>query len=169
MAGFDPISLMVISSIGTSAAGTAFNMFSANEAAKVRERGIRAQQTAARLQETEADLENMDNLQKVLARQEVMAGTRNIGVNSGSLAALTRDTFNQYDRINDMNKFNANSKKIELTNASLANSMEKRNNMVKAGLGFAESALGAGSKYKSLMDLDAITKRSTSIAPQGAY
>jgi hypothetical protein len=168
MAGFDPISMLVIGSIATSAVGAGFNMFSASEAADIRERQIRSQQTALRLQETEADIQNMDNLEHILARQEVMAGVRNIRSDSGSLAALTNDTFTEFDRINDINKLNFTTKKLSLTQASLANSLEKRNGMVKAGLGFAESALTLGTKYKSLLDMQKLASNSKSIAPEGA-
>jgi hypothetical protein len=168
MAGFDPISMLVVGSLATSAVGAGFNIFSSGEAAKIRERQIRAQQTTLRLQETEADIQNMDNLEHILARQEVMAGVRNIRSDSGSLAALTNETFTEFDRINDINKLNYNSKKLSLTQASLANSLEKRNGMVKAGLGFAESALTLGTKYKSLLDINTLASRSKSIAPQGA-
>ena len=169
MAGVDPISIMVIGSLTASAAGAGFNFFQQGEAYKIRERQIRSQQTTLRIQETEASIENMDNLEKVLARQEVMAGVRNIGANSGSLAALTNETFTQFDRINDINKLNFNTKKLSLLDASLANSLEKRNGQVRAGLDFAGSAIGVGAKYKSLMDLDSIAKRSGDITPQGAY
>ena len=112
MAGVDPISLLVIGSLVTSAAGAGYNMYSASEAAKIRERQIRGQQTALRIQATEADIQNMDNLEHILAKQEVMAGVRNIRSDSGSLAALTNDTFTEYDRINDINKLNYNTKKL---------------------------------------------------------
>lgn len=169
MAGVDPVSMLVIGSIATSAAGAGYSMFASGEAAKIRERGIRNQQTALRLQETEADIENMENLEKVLARQEVMAGVRNIRADSGSLAALTQETFTQFDRINDLNKLNYNTKKLALMDASLANSLEKRNNQVRAGLDFAGDALSLGTKYKSLLDMDKMARRSGEITPQGAY
>ncbi len=169
MAGVDPISLMVLGSLGVSAGGAAFNFFEAGEAYNIRERQIRNQQTALRLQETQAAIQNMDNLERVLARQEVMAGVRNIGVNSGSLAALTNETFGKFDEINEINKLNFNTKKLSLLDSSLANSLEKRNGQVRAGLDFAGSAIGLGSKYKSLMDIDKIAKRSGDITPQGAY
>lgn len=169
MAGVDPISLLVIGSVATSAAGAGFNIYAQGEAAKIRERGIRNQQTALRIQETEADIENMENLEKVLARQEVMAGVRNIRADSGSLAALTSDTFKAFDRTNDINKLNFTSKRLSLMDASLANSLEKRNGQVKAGLDFAGDALSLGTKYKSLLDMDAMARRSGEITPKGAY
>lgn len=169
MSGVDPISLLVIGSLTTSAVGAIFSMGAQGEAYDIREKALRAQQTALRLQETEADIDNMQNLEKVLARQEVMAGVRNIRADSGSLGALTNDTFKQYDRINELNKMNFNTKKLSLLDSSLANSLELRNGQVRAGLSFAGDALSLGSKYKSLMDMDSMARRSGDITPQGAY
>lgn len=169
MAGVDPISLLVIGSVATSAAGAGYNILAQGEAYKIRERAIRNQQTALRIQETESDIENMENLERVLARQEVMAGVRNIRADSGSLAALTNETFSQFDRINDINKLNYTTKKLSLMDSALANSLEKRNGQVRAGLGFAGDALSLGTKYKSLLDMDAMARRSGEITPQGAY
>lgn len=169
MAGVDPISLLVIGSLTTSAVGALYSMKSSGQAYDIKERALRNQQTALRLQETEADIDNMQNLEKVLARQEVMAGVRNIRGDSGSLGALTNDTFKQYDRIGELNKMNFNTKKLSLMDASLANSLELRNNQVRAGLSFAGDALSLGSKYKSLMDMDTLARRSGDITPKGAY
>lgn len=169
MAGVDPISLLVVGSLTASAAGTLFSLKSQGQAYDIRERALRGQQTALRLQETEADIENMKNLEQVLARQEVMAGVRNIRADSGSLGALTNDTFKQYDRIGELNKMNFNTKRLSLLDSSLANSLELRNNQVKAGLSFAGDALSLGSKYKSLMDMDTLARRSGDITPKGAY
>jgi hypothetical protein len=160
--------LLVGGSLLVSAAGAGFNMYSQNEAYKIREKSLRNQQTALRLQETEAELENMDNLEKVLARQEVMSGVRNIRADSGSLAALTNETFNEFDRTNDINHLNFTAKKAQLANASLANSLERRNGMVKAGLSFASDAISTGTKYKSLLDYQTIAARSGGVSPQGA-
>lgn len=152
--------VMVAASLLTSAAGTGFNIFSQNEAYKVRERQIRAAQTTLRLEKTQADIANMENLEHILARQEVMAGVRNIRADSGSLAALANDTFSQYDRLNDINKMNYKTKEMGLREASLANTLEKRNGQIQAGLGFVESAVGVGMKYKSLLDMEKMTRQS---------
>lgn len=163
------VGALVATSLITSAVGVGFNMYSSGEAAKIRERQIRLQQTALRLQETESSIENMENLERVLARQEVMSGTRNIAPNSGSLAALSNETFTQFDRINDINKLNYSTKRAGLANASLANSLEHRNNTVKAGLGFIQDSANLGFKYKSLLDFQDLKGRSASVAPQGAF
>ncbi len=160
---------LVVTSLITSAAGAGFSLYSSGEAAKIRERQIRLQQTALRLQETESSIENMENLERVLARQEVMSSVRGIAPNSGSLAALSNETFTQFDRINDINKLNYSTKRVQLANASLANSLEHRNNSVKAGLGFIQDAANLGFKYKSLLDFQDMSGRSASIAPQGAF
>ncbi len=160
---------LVAGSLITSAAGLGFNLFAQGQAAKIQEKAMRNQQVALRIQQAEASLQNMDQLERVLARQEVMAGTRHIAPSSGSLQALTNETFAEYDRIEDVNKLNFNTKQLSLTDAALANSYERRNNMVKAGLGFAESALTLGTKYKSLMDMNDLVARSNSITPQGAF
>jgi uncharacterized protein with von Willebrand factor type A (vWA) domain len=162
------VGALLAGSLLVSAGGTAFGMFQAGEAAKIKEKQLRMQQTALRIQETEADIQNMDDLEHILAKQEVMAGVRNIGAGSGSLAALTNETFSQFDRINDRNKLNYATKRLSLSEASLANSMEKRNGMVKAGLGFAESAANVGLKYKSLLDMDTLSRRSGDISQSGA-
>lgn len=160
---------LVAGSLITSAAGLGFNLFAQGQAAKIQEKAMRNQQVALRIQQAEASLQNMDQLERVLARQEVMAGTRHIAPSSGSLQALTNETFAEYDRIEDVNKLNFNTKQLSLTDAALANSYERRNNMVKAGLGFAESALTLGTKYKSLMDMNDLVARSNSITPQGVF
>lgn len=169
MAGVDPISLLVVGSLGVSAAGAMYSMKTQGEAYDIRERALRGQQTALRLQQTQADIENMQNLERVLARQEVMAGVRNIRADSGSLGALTNDTFKQYDRINEINALNFNTKKLSLMDSALANSLELRNGQVRAGLSFAGDALSLGSKYKSLMDMDKMARRSGEITPQGVF
>ncbi len=162
------IGTLVAASLVTSAVGTGFSLYTQGQAAKLQEKNIRLQQTALRIQETEASLQNMDQLEKVLARQEVMSGVRNIGANSGSLAALTNETFKEYDRINQVNELNFTSKRAALANQDLANNYERRNNMVKSGLGFAENALNVGMKYKSLVDMNDLVKRSGQITPAGA-
>ena len=163
------IGALVAGSLVTSAAGLGFNLYSQGQAAKLQEKSMRNQQTALRIQQAESSLENMDQLERVLARQEVMAGVRHIAPNSGSLAALTNETFAEYDRIEDINKLNYNTKQLSLTDAALANSYERRNNSVKAGLGFAESALNLGAKYKSLLDMKDLVAQSNKITPTGAF
>jgi hypothetical protein len=169
MAGIDPVSLLVIGSVAASGAGALYSMKTSGEAYDIRERALRAQQVNMRLQQTEADIQNMENLEKVLARQEVMAGVRNIRADSGSLGALTNDTFKQYDRINELNNLNFTSKQIGLLQSQQANSLELRNNQVKAGLDFVGNAFTLGAKYKSLMDMDTLARRSGDITPKGAY
>jgi hypothetical protein len=163
----DPVSLMVMGTLAVSATSAGYSMWSAGEADKLQQQNIRAQQTALRLQKAETSLSNMNQLEHALAKQEVMSGVRNIRADSGSLAALTRETFTEFDRAERINKANFNTNQMSLLDASMASSQQKRNSQIKAGLGFAENAASMGMKYKSLMDMQTIARRSGDITPQG--
>lgn len=158
---------MVAASLVVSATSAGYSMWSAGEADKLQQKNIRAQQTALRLQTAETSINNMNQLEHALAKQEVMAGVRNIRADSGSLAALTNETFTEFDRAETINKANRIAKQLSLIDASMASSQNKRNAQIKAGLGFAENAINTGTKYKSLLDMQEIARRSGNITPQG--
>lgn len=158
---------MLVSSLIVSGASAGYSIWSAGEADKLQQQNIRAQQTALRLQKAETSLNNMNQLEHALAKQEVMSGVRNIRADSGSLAALTQETFKEFDRAETINKANFNTNQMSLIDASLASSQQRRNNQIKAGLGFAESATNLGMKYKSLLDMQELARRSGVITPQG--
>lgn len=158
---------MLVASLLVSGASAGYSMFSAGQADKIKQQNIRIQQTALRVQKAETSINNMNQLEHALAQQEVMSGVRNIRADSGSLAALTNDTFKEFDRAQSINEANTNQKKLSLVDASLASSQQRRNNQIKAGLGFAENAINIGRKYNSLLDTQELARRSGDITPQG--
>ena len=139
----DPVTLVVAGSaisLVSSGVSAYEQIQTANAAAKVQKQQIREQQVQLRLQEGQADVARLKQLQTTLATDEVMLGFRNISLGSGTATALASHNMAEYIADEHADKLNYASKNLALVRSSQLVGLQKNAQVMNAITGFGFQA-----------------------------
>lgn len=114
----------------------------ANAAAELQQQQIREAQVQTRIQQNQASIERMKNLQKVLATEEVTFGARNISGASGTARAFTMNNMADFFADENADKLNYGAKQVALSRQRQMVDQQRKAQVFNAVTGFAKEGAG---------------------------
>jgi len=110
----------------------------ANAAAELQQQQIREAQVQNRIQQNQASIERMKNLQKVLATEEVTFGARNISGASGTVRAFTMNNMADFFADENADKLNYGAKQVALGRQRQMVEQQRKAQVFNSYTGFAK-------------------------------
>lgn len=146
----------------------------ANQAAETQADQIRMQMVQTRLQQNQASISRMKNLEHVLASQEVSFGVKNIAPGSSGQRGLTQESYHNFLDDENADKLNYAAKQMALARQQQLVWMNRKAQVfgavtgaLKEGAGTVMGAYGVPSK--SLIDKSAAGGGGAQPSTQGTY
>ena len=130
----------------------------ANAAAELQQQQIREAQVQTRIQQNQASIERMKNLQKVLATEEVTFGARNISGASGTVKAFTMNNMADFFSDENADKLNYAAKQVAFGRQRQMVEQQRKAQVFNSYTGFAKEGAGTvmaayGVPSDSLIDI----------------